>query len=758
MSHHPEAPTTSPPSLSERLQSVTEALAAVRTQQDVFRVVLTPALQAVDAVAGAVLLVDQTGQYLTVAATQGHEEGAHTLWQDGPLTSSVPAGDALKRQEALFFEHEGALMRAYPELEAHTDGRAPVATAVLPMILDDRPLGTIILDFKEPHEFTSDEQRFLRTLATQCAIAFGRVRLMTDLERQVQDRAGRALADARAQEAFVAFTEAVGTETDLLALARQAITVLRARFQDSSVGYYTPDGDLWKARAWSEDMEEALVAQLRAGLPSSTPFIRGTLETGTPVFTDTWDPEREQIDHTDAYGASAAYPLIVNGEVRHLLLCGLKGTQRWNDRDRALVRAVGRSLTLAFERAEQTRNVEEERAALDAFARFTERSTHVTDAITLAQEAKDVLLATLGVEVGYSELEDGLWKGRVFSDTTPAEVVAQARKGFPADLPAFARPFQERNVVFVDGWDPQGAEHTEGYGAAALYPYFEDGQPSGLLTMGSPQGRAWTERERTVFRAVGRSLELALERAQQAAVLKQRTMEVQQANEELRRSNAELEQFAYIASHDLQAPVRAVTSFAEVVTERYADVLDERGRTYLGLIMQNGEHMKRLLDDLLTYSRVANERRPLVPTDADAVLDRVLDRLGPQLEALGATVTRAALPMVLADAQQLDGLFQNLLSNALKYHRDGVPPVVEVTAERDGGMWRVTVTDNGIGMEPQYFERIFGMFQRLHGREMYEGTGIGLAVCKKIAERHGGRLWVESRVGEGSTFFFTLSA
>ncbi|WP_133161884.1 GAF domain-containing protein [Deinococcus koreensis] len=1565
-------------SLSDRLQELTEQLAAARTPDEVFRVVLTPALAALDAVAGAVLLVDEEASRLTLAVTQGDEADVQTVWQDGPLERAVPAGDALERHEALFFEHPGELARAYPELEARTGGVAAVATAVLPMFLDERPLGTIILDFREPHTFTQDERRFLRTLAAQCAVALGRARLMTELQRQVQERSGQLETDARAQEAFMAFTEAVGTETDLLALARQAIAVLRARFQDGSIAYHTRRGEVWTPEVWSEDMEAPLVARLQAGLADRTPFIRQALRTGTVDFTDGWNPVQEGIAHSEAYGAAATYPLVVNGEVQALLVFGLRDTRRWSGRDRALVRAVGRGLilaleraaqarllqtrgeeleartlalerfaelarrpesdpltlirqaqeavseligegfavyyelgagvwhlrsqvghpenrvvqasldsalpyetvlnfrrpwesgeplyqdvydqalddgvpgtgalastaalplvvggrhqgmfgyglevsrpwsradratletavsslglaferaeqtgaleeeraaldafvafseaagtetdvstlarqavtaltlrfpgcssayyeleggrwtlrlhnddlnhqpelraallaglprdtpsfaqalksmrpvfvenwdaaqeqiarteaygavanaplvqggevqailslglrgqrqwaerdravfravargltlaleragqarhlqarqaeearrsqalsafaelsrdlaletepytlilrtqeivlsllsagfsvyfepregvwrigsqvghantpelqaaleaglsfeaatnlvtpwrsgeayyqdeydpdldgltgseaypgasvtlpivvnghtrgvlgfalyrqrswsgedravldtvsrqlTLALERAEQTRRLAEEREALEAFARFTEASTHTTDPLTLAEGVRDVLRATIGVEAGYSELEGGLWKGRVFSDLTPPEVRAQSVQGFPANLPVFAHPFAERAIVFVDDWRTQNVAHTEMYGAAALYPYFGAGQPRGLLTMGTTQARAWTARERSVFRSVGRSLALAFERAEAArhlqtqnaelaartqalegfaeltrdlstgtdrltlvrraqevalsllpdgyalyfepqgdwrvlraqtgelrsaalqaaadqgfpvqearnlfipyttlkpyyqdqydidtdtigelgahlgatatfpvllqgqpkgvmavvlfggarpwarpdqaalesvvrslglaleraeglARLEARTQEVAQwreryevavkgsghllydwnprtgeilyggavegitgyapeelagtlddwtewlihpddrdaftreigrvvasgeefhlpfrvlrkdgtvaqveddgyfkrdasnevtrmvglvkdvtereraqaellrTNEELRRSNAELEQFAYIASHDLQAPIRSVTSFSEILASRYEAQLDERGVRYLRFITESGQHMKRLVDDLLTFSRVDTEQRPPTPTDSGAVVEQVWRRLMPEVEALEATVTFSALPRVLVDRRQLDQLLQNLLANALKYHRPGVPPRLQVSAEWEGACWRFAITDNGLGIESQYFEKVFVIFQRLHGQGVYQGTGIGLAVCKKIVECHGGRLWVESVPGEGSTFLFTLPA
>lgn len=293
------------------------------------------------------------------------------------------------------------------------------------------------------------------------------------------------------------------------------------------------------------------------------------------------------------------------------------------------------------------------------------------------------------------------------------------------------------------------------------------GEVIGGLFFGHAKPGVFTERAEELALGLASQTAVALDNARLYGQLQhshadlerrveERTRQLELQAAELRRSNAELEQFAYVASHDLQAPIRAVTSFAGLVSRKYAAQLDERGQAYLRPIVENGEHMKRLVDDLLAFSRLHTQQRPPEATASSAVLQAVLERLRPDLEALGAHVTVGPLPTVLADAPQLDQLFQNLLSNALKYRREGVPPQVSITAEREGSGWRFAVSDNGIGIEPQYFDRIFVIFQRLHGREQYEGTGIGLAVCKKIVERHGGRLWVESAPGQGSTFFFTL--
>jgi PAS domain S-box-containing protein len=227
---------------------------------------------------------------------------------------------------------------------------------------------------------------------------------------------------------------------------------------------------------------------------------------------------------------------------------------------------------------------------------------------------------------------------------------------------------------------------------------------------------------------------------------------------ELSRSNKELQQFAYVASHDLQEPLRMVASYTQLLARRYRSKLDKDADEFIGYAVDGVNRMQRLIQDLLTYSRVGTRGREFKPCETALVVQHVVENLKAAIEETKGEVKVGPMPAVLADESQLTQLFQNLLANALKFHGQE-PPRVEVAAEPQGrDTWRFTVKDNGLGIDPQYFERIFIIFQRLHGREEYPGTGIGLAICKKIVERHGGRIGVESRPGEGSTFWFTLPA
>jgi PAS domain S-box-containing protein len=237
--------------------------------------------------------------------------------------------------------------------------------------------------------------------------------------------------------------------------------------------------------------------------------------------------------------------------------------------------------------------------------------------------------------------------------------------------------------------------------------------------------------------------------------LARRSQQIERFNVDLRRSNEELKQFAYVASHDLQEPLRKVTAFCQMLRDDYADQLDDNARTYIQYAVDGALRMKTLVQDLLTYSRVETQGKALEPTDAHDACAEAIDNLTVAIEEAAAEIVCDPLPVVSADRAQLVRLFQNLIGNAIKYRGDK-PPRVHVSATESDDRWEFRVTDNGIGIDPQYHERIFVIFQRLHGRDEYTGTGIGLAVCKRIVERAGGRIWVESRSGAGCEFCFTL--
>lgn len=229
------------------------------------------------------------------------------------------------------------------------------------------------------------------------------------------------------------------------------------------------------------------------------------------------------------------------------------------------------------------------------------------------------------------------------------------------------------------------------------------------------------------------------------------------AEDELRRSNHDLEQFAYVASHDLQEPLRTVANYTELLAERYRGNLDDKADKYIHYIVEGAKRMQRLVIDVLAFSRAGSQAKPIVPVAASSVVSGVLNMMQPTLADSGARIEVGPLPVVMADEVQLGQVFQNLIGNAIKF-RTEAPPHIVIDAQRANGLWLFSVKDNGIGFAPQYAERIFQMFQRLHERGRFDGSGIGLSIVKRIVERHGGRVWAESQAGAGATFRFTLRA
>ncbi|GAB3669426.1 MEDS domain-containing protein [Halopiger thermotolerans] len=269
--------------------------------------------------------------------------------------------------------------------------------------------------------------------------------------------------------------------------------------------------------------------------------------------------------------------------------------------------------------------------------------------------------------------------------------------------------------------------------------------PYGTLWVGStePRDREFTATERTFLKLMGQWVSYELEREH-----RERSLE---------KSNERLEQFAYAASHDLQEPLRMVSSYLQLLDTQYGDAFDADGEEFLGFAVDGADRMREMIDGLLAYSRVETGGDPFGPVELETVLDDVLEDLHLQIEDADAEIAADDLPRVEGDGNQLRQVLQNLLDNAITYSGSS-PPHIQIGATRRKREWVISVSDDGIGIEPENQDRIFDIFDRLHSRDEYDGTGIGLALCQRVVERHGGEMWVESEPGEGSTFFFTLPA
>jgi PAS domain S-box-containing protein len=337
------------------------------------------------------------------------------------------------------------------------------------------------------------------------------------------------------------------------------------------------------------------------------------------------------------------------------------------------------------------------------------------------------------------------------------EVSFERGLGLPGSVWERAAPVWVDDVTAGAVFYRGPAAQREGLRTAIGLPVLREGGVVGVIAFFSPSIERPDDELTTMMATLGSRVGEFLRRIDTERRLGETAAELEDRAVELARSNADLEQFAYVASHDLSEPLRMVSGFVGLLSRRYGGRLDADADEFIGYAVEGVTRMRALIDDLLAYSRVGRSELPPAPVETRAVVDRVLRVLEPQIVETGAEVVVGELPVVLGDETQVSQLFQNLLSNALKFHA-GAPPRVRITAERDGHMWRFSVADNGIGVEPRHAERIFKVFQRLNQREEYEGTGIGLAICKRIVERHEGRIWLQQEIPEGAEFCFTLPA
>ena len=463
----------------------------------------------------------------------------------------------------------------------------------------------------------------------------------------------------------MAFTEAAGTQTDLQALIRQAIKVLEHRFPGSSIGYYEEEDGLWKARVWSEDVLPELAAMIAAGLPAETPMFAHMLRTRQPVFTEAWDAVREQINLSEEYGAVANYPLVVNGELHWLLSIGLRGTRTWSEVDQALVRAVGRSLNLALDRAVQTRQLDEERAALEAFTRFTEEVGSETDVEVLVQRAITLLADTCSADTVYLKCDGDLFKATVWNSDFDPALLTRLQAGFPLKQSNLALILRQNTAAFIDHWDAaaQWIEESLHLRAVAGYPYFEEDQLESVLLIGCRTSAIWDERTKGIIRAVGHSLDLALDRAHQTEALKQK-------NAELAARTQALEGFALLTrefslEHD---PVTQVGRAQELILSLMPSGIStyyELQGDHWDLRSHRGTfHDPALLEALqagvprgsiLNIERPAATGQPYYQDHFDASTSMVAQK---EFEAIGTSV---GLPILVTDQVQgvlIVGLYQ----------------------------------------------------------------------------------------------------
>jgi PAS domain S-box-containing protein len=294
-----------------------------------------------------------------------------------------------------------------------------------------------------------------------------------------------------------------------------------------------------------------------------------------------------------------------------------------------------------------------------------------------------------------------------------------------------------------------------GLHSAFAFSIFVGGEFYGVMEFFARDVRARDERTLDIVRTLAHHIGQFIARVEAEAALRETNLQLTQKAQALARSNVELEQFAYVASHDLQEPLRMISSYTQLILRRYGERLDSDAREFMDFVVDGATRMKQLIEDLLAYSRVGTRGKEFTLHACETLLQKALTNLRAAIENSGAVVTYDPLPTLDVDDMQLVQLLQNLVGNAIKF-RGAEAPRIHIAVQEDDEHWSFAVEDNGIGIERQYFDRIFMVFQRLHNKSEYPGTGIGLAICKKVIDRHGGRIWVESKPGEGSRFCFAL--
>lgn len=404
---------------------------------------------------------------------------------------------------------------------------------------------------------------------------------------------------------------------------------------------------------------------------------------------------------------------------------------------------------------------ERERAAvrlLRAFSAITDATfARAGDISAVLQTLVERVCTTLeldGVSVRLVDPTDGLLHVRAAQ-----ELSAGPWPPLPVGEGVAGRAFAEKRPVYLE--DIQASMPYPPWALVAdtrsmlAAPMCAGDRPIGVLETYVRQVRHFTPEEVQLLGVAADRAALLIEQARLHEAERQGHAHLQQAADELARSNADLEQFAYVASHDLQEPLRMVSSYTQLLARRYGDRLDSDADQFIAYAVEGATRMQQIITDLLAYSRVGSHGRVVEAVDCHAVVELALSNLRTAIEESDARIVRGSLPVIAADRAQMVQIFQNLIGNAIKF-RGGAAPEVTIAAERDADGWRFSIRDTGIGIDPRHAERIFTIFQRLHGRGQYPGTGIGLAICKKIVDRHGGRIWVESTPGAGATFAFTI--
>jgi PAS domain S-box-containing protein len=661
------------------------------------------------------------------------------------------------------------------------------SAVVVPITTQAETLGVIEVGGRRPCSFRPDDIRLLEAIGNQIGIAAQKARLLEETEGRAQEQGAlNIIAKAISQSLRRDELLQIALDKVLEVTGRERVSI---RLKDFATGRVT----LAAHRGFSPEEIEELLHRVHH---SPTEQV---LASGQPLVINNSAENRNAQSLLPQSRSVAWIPMKAGSKVVGILGISASSLVSFSQREVEFLQAIGNMIGVALENA---------RLFGETQARYRELQTLHTISGTI--------LDSLDLRVMMERILDQLFEIGTFDiavirllDPTGETLEPVASRGFrhPQNVNGLRTSTRDRStarlvaqviatkeckvadLTTLDGTRMRTFRREEVKAVVAV-PLRTQRDALGVIHLGHRSPREYAESELRILDAVGSQVGIAIQKARlyeetkraQAALagkaeeLARSNIELQHSAEEIKfakeklekvnsvltlqaaelaRSNTELEQFAYIASHDLQEPLRMVASYVQLLARRYKGKLDADADEFIGFAVDGSKRMQELINALLAYSRIGTKGRDFAPIECESVLKATLQNLQIAIEDSQAVVTHDPLPTVRGDATQLGQLFQNLIGNAIKFRGDR-RPAVHVSAARNGNAWLFSVRDDGIGIDPQYSERIFVIFQRLHSKEEYPGTGIGLALCKKIVERHGGRIWVESEPGKGATFSFTM--